>query len=625
MENLEKSLSGRLLFKDISLGIDSDEKIGFLAPNGTGKSTLLKLLSGELEPDSGRIHRNRELKISLLPQDVRYRQGETVRDYVYRHENSLLDLVRRYEESLDMKNPELYHELLEEMDRRNGWALESRITMILKRLGIADPSAPMDSLSGGMKRRASLARTLAGEANLLLLDEPTNHLDMETILWLQEYLVRWEGAMVVVTHDRYFLEAVCNRIWELESQGLYRYSGDYAGYLAGRADRLAAREKAQDRIVTVLRREEAWLRQGPKARAGRDKKRLRNLYSLRETLEAGGAEQAGFTVNQRRMGKKVLEVKNLSKTFDGRKIIDDFSFEFFPGQRIGLVGPNGAGKSTLLNLLEGSLDPDSGARDVGVNTHFGYFRQTFPKVREDLTVLESLQRIGSRYQNPDGSSLTPETLLDRFLFPRNLHRTPVGQISGGERRRFYLVSLLLEAPNFLILDEPTNDLDMLTLSLLEDFLDSFQGCLLLVSHDRAFLDRLADLLFVIPGDGSVQGYGGRCSDYLEWREEVRQEEKKREEKPQEPRRGGAASGMAAEKQGKPKNASRGLSFKEKKELRELEEEIPRLEEEQKALELFFSDPGTDPGILAEKNRRYQTVLSLLEERFLRWEELSERA
>ena len=625
MENLEKSLSGRLLFKDISLGIDSEEKIGFLAPNGTGKSTLLKLLSGELEPDAGKIHRNRELKISLLPQEVRYRPGETVRDYVYRHENSLLDLVRRYEEALDMKNPDLYHDLLEEMDRQNGWALESRITMILKRLGIGDPAASMESLSGRMKRRASLARTLAGEANLLLLDEPTNHLDMETILWLQEYLVRWEGAMVVVTHDRYFLEAVCNRIWELESQGLYRYSGDYAGYLAGRADRLAAREKVQDRIVTVLRREEAWLRQGPKARAGRDKKRLRNLYSLRDNLESDGAEQSGFSVNHRRMGRKVLEVKNISKTFDGRKIIDDFSFEFFPGQRIGLVGPNGAGKSTLLNLLEGSLVPDEGIRDVGVNTHFGYFRQTFPRIREDLTVLESLQRIGSRYQSPDGSTLTPETLLDRFLFPRNLHRTPVREISGGERRRFYLVSLLLEAPNFLILDEPTNDLDMLTLSLLEDFLDGFRGCLLLVSHDRAFLDRLADLLFVIPGDGTVQGYGGRCSDYLEWQEELRLEEKRRGEKAREQQRGSVSAGPDLNKPVKPKSGSRGLSFREKKELQELEADIPRLEEEQKGLELFFTDPGNDPGTLAEKNRRYQEVLSLLEDRFRRWEELSERA
>ena len=612
MENISKSMGGRLLFDEVTLGIDSPDKIGFLGANGAGKSTLLKILSGEWEPDGGKLHPSRALKLSVLSQEVRYNPGEILWDFIFRHENPLLDLVRRYENSLDMRDPGLYQELLEEMNRRDAWALESRIKSILKRLGITGGDLPMETLSGGMKRRVGLARTLAGEANLLLLDEPTNHLDLDTILWLQDYLVKIPAALVIITHDRYFLEAVCNQIWELESAKVYRCSGDYTDYLCARAERLAARAKEQKRMAAILRREEAWLRQGPKARTSRDKKRLDNLYGLREGITSAEPEQRGFSVDPRRLGKKVLEVKNLTKTYDGRPIIRGFSYEFRRGERIGLLGANGTGKSTLLDLLAGSIEPEEGSRTEGINTHFGYFRQHYPEAQGGLEVLESLYRIAARFEGPDGAVLTPETLLDRFLFPRSLHRTPVGDLSGGEKRRFYLVSILLKAPNFLLLDEPTNDLDLMTLSLLEDFLESFTGCIVMVSHDRAFLDRLAEHLFILPGEnGAVQRFGGICSDYLVWRSSQRPGDKRE-----------AASKGGREGRG---GSSRGLSFKERRELEDLEGKISDLEEEQGELERFFSTASSDPGMMSEKSRRHREILALLEEHYRRWEDLEERS
>ncbi len=614
-ENLSINRGGRLLLESAGFGMESEDKIGLIAPNGAGKTSLLNCLSGKLAPTEGSIHYRKNLKISVLSQRVEHNDTDTVFDYIYNTDNPRMNLLRAYEKSLDMKDVNLYQELLHRMDEEDLWSIESKVNTILKMLGITDGNLLLKNMSGGMKRRAALAAALAAEADILFLDEPTNHLDLETVVWLQEYLQNLDSAVFLITHDRYFLEEVCSQIWEIESAELYRYPGNYSAYIKGRMERLAARQREQQRLSSILRREEAWLRQGPKARSSRDKKRLEKLYDLRERITAEDNRSIEFATQDTRLGKKILKMSGISKSYRDRTIVSDFTYEFNAGQRIGLVGSNGSGKTTLMNLIAGVIEPESGEVNPGINTVFGYFSQTFSAHKPEMTVLDYLEKIGDTYNMPDGSSLTPETLLDRFLFPRELHRVPLEQISGGELRRLYFVSILLTSPNFLLLDEPTNDLDITTLQVLEDFLESFKGCVITVSHDRAFLDRVSNILFVLDGTGSVLSFGGSCSDYLELKKE--QDAAVKEEARQQ--KIASAAVQTRRREEKPK-----LTFNEKRSLEALEAELPQLETEKSELEDYFSTAFAGSEEYKLKHQRYEKILKEIDEKFELWAELSEK-
>lgn len=519
---VSKGLSGRQLFDELTLGMNDGEKIALVGTNGTGKSTLLNILCGNLKPDGGSVHLNRETRISFLGQQADFQEAETVFDFILKDDNPRFALLREYHHySENSEDPE-FHRVLERMELEDGWGIESRIRTMLHQMGIEDGEVFMSDLSGGMRRRAALSRTLLGDSNLLVLDEPTNHLDIPTILTLQKILKTTSQAILLVTHDRYLADEVCGKIWELDDQTIYPHEGGYSTYLSRRAERIEDARNRQVKIANILRTELDWLSRGPKARGGKDKKRKERIYDLLDEQTKENTGKIEFSIKSGRTVKRLLEAENVSVSFDKKTIIRDFSFEFLPGHRLGILGPNGAGKSTLLNLIAERIEDRGGTIagkiERGVNGRIGYFEQLTPKMK-DLGVIEFLKETAPVLTLADGKTYTPSQLLDWFQFPRSLHYQPISTLSGGERRRLFLVNVLLGNPNFLLLDEPTNDFDLQTLSALENLLTGFSGCLLVVSHDRYFLDRTVDSLLVLDGKGGVRGFPGDCSDYLEYREE----------------------------------------------------------------------------------------------------------
>jgi len=619
IDNIGMNMGGKPLFSGLSFGVDSGEKTAFVGINGSGKSTLLRILAGELKPASGEVIVNSAAGISYQPQIPFFSPEETVADHIFRQENPLLNIVRQYEQAAEAISKAHGREeeaalsaATELMDANNAWETEARIRSVLQELGITDLSLPMGSLSGGMIKKISLAQALAGEKDLLILDEPTNHLDIDTILWLQDYLEKTETALLLVTHDRYFLDSVAGRIYELDDQTLYRYDGNYSYYMEKRQERLAAQARQKERTASILRRELEWLKRGPKARTGKDKKRTERIINLMDRDEAEAQSLREFSVNHRRLGKKVLELKNLSKSFDGREVLKPFTYSFKRGERIGLVGPNGSGKTTLLRLIIGELEPDGGWTDQGINTRFGYFDQMSEELDDKQTVVGFLKEYAEVIRKQNGRPKEISRLLEEFNFPRDKWYTTIKRLSGGERRRLQLLKVLLPDPNFLIFDEPTNDLDIQTLSLLEDFLDAFEGCLLIVSHDRYFLDRSVDFLLILDAEGRIQGFPGSYSEYLQFRKE---QEKKGE--PQKPLRGRERPVQREQK--------RSLSFREQKEFAELMPAIEELEKEKSAIEKAFVDPATPPERHGELALRYDELKALIEKKTLRWEELADLA
>ena len=610
IEKLSLTLRDKPLFQDVTLGIDEGEKIGFLGRNGSGKTSFLRLLAGETSPDDGKVSRNKDTRIAVLEQVPAYRPECPVSDYLYEGKGDLVSLVREYRACREGSNIKMLEELTAKMDRMDGWSLEKNYVSLLSELGIRDPDAPMSGLSGGTVKKASLARTLAGKANLLLLDEPTNHLDISTIEWLENYLSGARISFVMVTHDRYFLEAVCTSIMELDGGRIYRYRGNYSAFLEKREERLQAERNEQDKIATILRKELQWLKRGPKARTTKDRGRISRIQDLMDRRTTAERSMADFSSSHRRLGKKILEVKDLRKAWGGRDIVKPFSYSFRRGERIGLVGPNGSGKTTLLDLLAGGLEPDGGGIDIGVNTRFGYYDQTGRPLLQESTVLEFIEKKSERVELGDGAVVSAARFLEIFGFPPAFHRISVSRLSGGEKRRLLLIQVLSENPNFLLLDEPTNDLDLETLRRLEEYILAFPGCVMIVSHDRAFLDRSTDYLFLFDGSGTIRGYAGNYSDY-----HVDSQ--------------AASEPDAADPAGKPvKPAERQkektkLSFREKREFDELAAEIEALEDEKADLETAFSDGSADPKRIAGNSRRYAEVERLIHEKTLRWGELSE--
>ncbi len=591
LDSVSKTLGESPLFEGASLGIDSGERIGFVGRNGRGKSTFLRIVEGSLEPDAGVLARKRGLSCSFLEQRPSFPEGQRLSAFLYGGRSSLVAECGRRGE-----------------DWEGRAELELSYASLCTELGLCEPGAPMSEMSGGMVKKAAIARALAPKAELLLLDEPTNHLDIETIEWLERRLLQYQGGFVLVTHDRWFLDAVCSSIMEIDRGAVYKYSGSYSDYLERRIERDANLEKAESRRLTNLKRELAWLGRGARARATKSERRkdmIRDMQGQALVRESG---MDGFSSSARRLGKKILVLKGVSKAYGSHVVLSPFSRDFKAGERLGLVGPNGSGKTTFLDLVSGRLAPDEGAVDRGENTHFAYFDQTASSIDPGLSLIGYIREKAERIAMADGSVLNPEQLLERFLFPRAMHDLPLSRLSGGELRRVQLVRLLADSPNFLLLDEPTNDLDIDTIELLEDYLSDFPGCVLAVSHDRAFLDGLADSLLVLDGKGGAREYVGRYADYRAFAETEESSSSPPRPIPPEP----------AAKQ----RVKKGLSYAERRELSSLLDEVSALEDEKAALEALFSSPSPRPEELGQAKRRYSEVLGLLEAKTARWETLA---
>ena len=630
INNLSKIGREKPLFTEVTFGLNEGEKAALIGKNGTGKSTLLNTIAGVLAPDEGTIVINKESGVSFLPQNPNFNPEDTIRNHIFKSDSPKLKIIKEYLQICEQlgqsdKIQNRYNELNELMEKQDLWNYESQISSILSVLGIKDLDIQMKTLSGGMIKKVALAQVLVEDTKLLLLDEPTNHLDISTISWLQEYLRTTKRTVLMVTHDRYFLDAVCTNIFEIARNKLKLYQGNYSTYLEKKQIEAEIEQNTDRRIESVLRFERDWLMRGPCARGTKAKARIQRDEELinREKFQAD--KEFSFEVQGRRLGGKVLELNNISKNYTKSQgnnipVIKDFSYTFTKGQKIGVFGDNGSGKTTFLNLITGQIKPDTGTIVVGENTFFGYYMQNPEFPNTNLTVLEYIKEAAEYIVKNDGKNLSASAFLEEFGFEGKIQYSPVSTLSGGERKRLFLVRLLMSNPNFLILDEPTNDFDIFTMNILEQFLYSYKGCLLIVSHDRYFMDKVADTLFILEEDGLISGFVGKCSEYIEYRKQKKQEELKavKEEK--------ATTYKKEADSAKEENTSKKKkrSFKEQKEFEELEVQILELEEEKSSLEekLSGGNSGTDFSDIAEITKQYQDISDSLEKKYERWEELA---
>ncbi|MDC7125676.1 MAG: ABC-F family ATP-binding cassette domain-containing protein [Spirochaetales bacterium] len=617
---ISRTESGRLLFKNASFGIDDDSRIAIIGRNGTGKTTLMKIIAGIKEPEDGLVTKNRELKIAFLEQTPSFAPGEKIADFILAGDSEEIKTVRDYEKAVSSANvdTEVVTTLVEKMESLGCWTLEQRIQSLLSELGINDLGLDMSSLSGGMIKKTALARTLVSDADLIILDEPTNHLDIETIDWLEQFLAKAGKAVLLVTHDRYFMDKVCNSVIELDEQQVFVYEGNYSSYLSQKAMRETVKNKTADRLNNILRNEAEWIKRGPRARAGKDKKRKARFFEMMNERPEPKAVSDSFSVEGKRLGGKILEIEGVSKAYEGKVLFEDFTFSFRKGDKVGIIGANGSGKTSLLNIVTGRTQPDSGSVEYGVNTKIAYYDQMSKELPLGEKVGDYIKDTAEIIKLRDGSTISPSQFLERFLFPSNLMYTEIGNLSGGERKKLHLLKLLLENPNFLVFDEPTNDFDIQTLSILEDFLSNFAGCAVVVSHDRFFLDRTVDFLIVIDEHGKLQGFSGSASEYYEFKKDVTADLKQEEKKNELPDK--KVSGWKDNRDKK-----KGLSFKEKQELSGIEDEILSLEDEKQQLENFFMSPDASAAESGEKKKRYDELLGIIEECYQRWEDLESRA
>src|SRR5436305_6672145 len=563
LEAISKNYGIRPLFENVHLGLDSQDRVGVVGVNGSGKTTLLRLIAGEEVPDTGRIVFAEDVSVGYLPQNPPFEADQTVLDTVFAASNARMKLLHDYEgacqklasdEKEDQRLLNRVAELAYELEVSGAWDLETNARAVLSRLGIHDTAARMGTLSGGERRRVALAHALIENPDLLILDEPTNHLDAETITWLEAYLARYRGALLLVTHDRYFLDRVTSRILEIDRGQVQSFQGNYGYYLEKKEEQESARRVEGQKREMLIRRELAWLRRGAKARTRKSKARIDRAETLmaqpKETLRA----ELDISVSSSRTGKKVLELHNITKSYDGRVLLDGFSYMLKPGDRIGIIGPNGAGKTTLLEIITGRIAPDSGTLEVGQTVHFGYYDQENRALNEAERVIDCVREVAERIETADGKFITASQMLEKFLFTGAMQYAPIAKLSGGERRRLYLLRVLMSAPNVLLLDEPTNDLDIQTMVTLEDYLDGFGGCLIVVSHDRYFLDRTVAHMFGFEGAGRVRQYPGYYSAFLAARQQ--------EEKAAGPAQPEATVRPAKQEQVKSPPGKLKLSFKE---------------------------------------------------------------
>ncbi len=622
VENLTKSYGEKILFEKISFGISRGEKIALIAKNGSGKSTLMRILSGKDTPDSGLVTFRKDIKIEYLEQEPFMDPAKTVLETIFDDANPSVQLMRQYEDVLEKVQLHPTTELQNELqrlstliDNAGAWDYEVRVRQILSKLNIHQLERPVRQLSGGQKKRIALAKALIDPADLLLMDEPTNHLDVEMVEWLEDFLTRSQLAVFLVTHDRYFLENITNKIVELDYGSIFIYEGNYSYFLEKKAEREFNQEREKDKARNLLRTELEWMRRMPKARSTKSKSRIDSFYDLKDKATGRKKEEGiNLDVKMNRIGGKVIEMKKVYKSFDQLHILKGFDYTFRTGERIGIVGKNGAGKSTFLNLITGKETVDSGKINTGETIVFGYYSQQGLELAEDKRVIEVVKDFADVIELSDGTKVRASQFLQLFQFPPEMHFTYYSKLSGGEKRRLHLLTVLIKNPNFLILDEPTNDLDLLTLNILEDFLMSYKGCLVVVSHDRYFMDKMVDHLFIFEGDGKIQDYNGRYSDYrLDMEEKEKAEIKSKTEK--------SADVKSAESAKVP--AKKKFTFKEKQEFEKLEKEIAALEEEKSSLTEKLSNGSGDHVKINEWALRMQQILDEVDVKTLRWMELSE--
>ncbi|MEL6668357.1 MAG: ABC-F family ATP-binding cassette domain-containing protein [Bacteroidota bacterium] len=615
LENVSKSYGEKVLFDRIELPVNKGAKVALVAKNGTGKSTLLRVAAGVDLPEGvgSKVYVHRDARLAYLPQDPQFRKDATVLEAVFNSESEVVRLVRDYEMAVLLPNKQdQLQKLLTRMDELAAWDTEARIKEILSKLNISDIHQPVDTLSGGQRKRIALAKMIIDEPDLIILDEPTNHLDLDMIEWLEEWLRQAKVTLLMVTHDRYFLERVCNQIVELDQGQLYRYSGNYSDYLEKKATRYEIAAAEHDKNTKRLKRELEWVRRMPKARGTKAKSRVDAYAELRDKV--GGfkkTEELQIEIKGRRLGKKILEAHNISKTYGDRKILDSFDYKFKKGERVGIVGPNGAGKSTLLGLLTKEIATDTGKVVIGDNTAFGYYTQSGMQLSEDKRVIEVVREIAEFIPLEKGLKLTAASLLEKFLFSRKQQQVYVSQLSGGERRRLFLLTVLMQNPNFLILDEPTNDLDIMTINVLEDFLMDFPGVILIVSHDRFFLDKLCDHLFVFKGAGKIKDWNGT---YTEWRAQ----EKTIAAESAENKKAKADAPPPTEA----KTDDAGLTREDRKAIRRVENQIAKLEKRKAEINQRFADmENLSPEDIAELGKELNELEEQIEEKEVEWMEL----
>lgn len=615
VSKLSKTIGEKKLFQNLDFSISEGEKLAIVGINGSGKSTLLRAILGKEETDSGQIIKNNNLKISILDQNPVFDQKETILDHIYKGDNKLVKTIRQYEDICDRMSEGVeglddeFTEISGEMDRLSAWDYEQQVKSILKELGVEKLERKMSELSGGMLKKVELAKSLIDESNLLILDEPTNHLDVKSILWLEDYLAGLDKAIILITHDRYFLDRIVNKILELDRGSHFLYEGNYSIYLERKVEREETLQKQEDKIKQFLKQEVKWLKRQPKARSTKQKARIERASELQNREKREEQKDLELSVAAKRQGKTILEIHNLKKAIADKLLINDFTYTFKAKERLGVIGPNGIGKSTLLNLMAGRITPDSGYIKPGMNTKVGYFDQTSSELPLDRNVLDYIKDVaGEMIETESGEKISAAKMLERFLFDGKLQYTPIAKLSGGERRRLFLVQILMTGPNFLILDEPTNDLDIQTLSVLESFLDEFPGTVVIVSHDRYFLDRTAESLLIFRKEGKLDHYIGTFSSFLET------DTLELESEPSSPKQ--TVVPQVTTTTGKPQK-----SKQDQKKLSKLESEIAKLEATKLELEKKLSTFANDHTELSKITEEIQKIESEILYKMEEWEML----
>ncbi|AKA69656.1 ABC-F family ATP-binding cassette domain-containing protein [Clostridium scatologenes] len=625
LENICKSYGEKIILNNISLGINDGEKIGVIGVNGTGKSTLLKIAAGIENYDTGNIITSNNLTVNYLSQNTSFDENSTVLEQVFRGNSPVMRVLREYENTLKAleKSPNNEHiqkkllDLTAKMDSLNAWQMESDAKTILTKLNIFDFDAKVATLSGGQKKRIALAGTLITPSNLLILDEPTNHIDNDTVAWLENYLNNRKGSLLMITHDRYFLDRVTNRILELSNGNLYSYAGNYSIFLEKKFEREELNKALEDKRKNLFRRELAWIKRGAKARSTKQKARIQRFEEIKNTEFEKANDKVQISSASTRLGKKVIELENINKSFKNRKLISDFSYIFSNNDRVGIIGPNGIGKSTFLNICAGIIKPDSGKVHIGETVKIGYFSQENKEMNESLRVIEYIKEVGEFLKASDGETLSAATMLERFLFTPEMQWTPISKLSGGEKRRLQLLRVLMSAPNVLMLDEPTNDLDIETLTVLEDYLEDFSGAVITVSHDRYFLDKAFKKLLIFKGNSSIDYYTGNYTEYMDKCEIEKQEDEIKE---------------PSKKDIKPnykenKNKPLKFSYKEQKEFDEIDDIIAEVENKIQVVDSNINSAGSDYELLQklfEEKKDLQEKLDYLLDRWTYLNELEEK-
>jgi ABC transport system ATP-binding/permease protein len=630
LRSLKKDFGIKEILKDASFSLDEGDRVGLIGTNGSGKSTLLKIIAGLESYSEGELWINSGSRVVYLPQQPELDDNRTVLEQIFADSGERMTLVRQYEEISSKlekgegdsaKLIERLSNLSQRMEAAGAWELETNAKIILSKLGIQDFSARIGDLSGGYRKRIAIASALLSEPDALLMDEPTNHLDAMSVEWLQGYLNRFRGALLLITHDRYFLDRVTNRIIEIDRGDLFPYSGNYSYFLGKKAESEESALSSQRKHAGVLRRELEWLKRGPKARSTKQKARIDRIREMQGREFKQSQSKVDISTASRRIGKKVIELEGITKAYSDRTLIKDFTYIFNPEDRIGIIGSNGAGKSTLMNIVTGKIEPDAGIVERGSTIAIGYFDQHSDDVNinENQRVIDYLKSIAELVKTADGTIITASQMLERFLFPPNQQYAPINKLSGGEKRRLFLLKVLLGAPNVLILDEPTNDLDVQTLAVLEEYLEDFNGCVIVVSHDRYFLDRTVETIFAFEEGGNLRQFTGNYSEYLDW---SRVEEEKNKETPK-PK---TEAKPNAQKQSNSTNSqAKKLSFKEKKEYETLELQIPEWETEKAEIEaILYQNPPTDFAQIQQLTERLAAIVQSIETGTERWLELAER-